>query len=260
MIIERIVKRKLEEVAQASKKVPTESLKKKIEQLPPTRDFRRALTDRTPAIVAEIKRKSPKSGWIRHNGDPVKIASWYERAGAAAISVLTEERFFGGHPHYLSDVKKTVSVPLLRKDFILDPYQVYESRVLGADGILLIAPLLRGEKLKEMMHLSMGLGLCPLVEVHDREDLSRALDEGAELIGINNRDFKTLSTDLKVTLELAPLVPPGVTIVSESGISTRGDIELLMSAGVRAFLIGEALMRAPEPHKKLRELLGEDHT
>jgi indole-3-glycerol phosphate synthase len=192
---------------------------------------------------------------IRENFDPFEIAGIYEENGAAAISVLTDESFFGGHKNYLSRIKERVSLPLLRKDFIIDPYQVYETKCIGGDAILLITSLL-GKELRDYIHLAESIGLFPLVEVHSAEELHIALAAGAEMIGINNRDLKTFETDLKTSLELMPLVPRDRILVGESGIHSRKDIEVLMGAGIRAFLIGETLMKADDIGAKLRELLG----
>lgn len=255
MILEEILQEKRKELALMGHTFSLTALGRKLESLAPTRDFPKALTGAPPLIIAEIKRRSPSRGWIRFDADPVQIALCYQRGGASAISVLTEERFFAGRPEFIGRVKEAISLPVLRKDFILAPFQIYESRLLGADAVLLIARLLEKRQLPEMVGLASELNLGALVEVHTEEELKRALDAGASIIGINNRNLETLSTDLRRTLELAPLVPPWVTLVSESGIKSRGDLELLMEAGVGAFLVGETLMQAPDPEKKLRELL-----
>lgn len=257
-MLREMVRYKLRELREAKGEVPLESLRRSLADVTPTRDLLSALQDRKPAIIAEIKRRSPSAGWIRPQADPGRIAELYQEAGAAAISVLTEQRYFGGHPTFLRLVRTRVSIPVLRKDFIVDPYQIYESRALGADGVLLIASLLKGKRLDIMVDLAHSLGLCALVEVHTEEQLQMALEAGARLVGINNRDLRTLRTELTTTMELAPLVPKGVTLVSESGISCRKHVKLLMDAGVGAFLVGEALMRAPDPAEKLQELLGKE--
>jgi indole-3-glycerol phosphate synthase len=202
-----------------------------------------------------VKSRSPSRGRIREDFDPFKIAAIYQENGAAAVSVLTDEEFFEGDRRYLSGIRKAVDLPLLRKDFIIDPYQIYETRMLGGDALLLIARLLAEEHLREYIRLAESVDLSPLVEVHTREELDKALASGAEIIGINNRDLKTFSTDLGVTLDLAPFIPGDRLVVSESGINTRGDIEILMKAGIHSFLVGEALMRAEDIGGKLRELL-----
>ncbi len=224
--------------------------------MPPTRDFRRALGGGDCAIIAEVKRRSPSRGVLRADFDPVRIAREYERHGAAAVSVLTDETFFGGSDADLTAVKGAISLPVLRKEFIIDPWQIHETRAIGADALLLIAAILGENQLREYRELAASLGLASLVEVHDREELEKALAAGAEIIGINNRDLKTFATDIGTSLALAPLVPADRIVVSESGIRSRAEIETLMKAGVRAFLIGETLVAAPDSGAKLRELLG----
>ncbi len=258
MILDRIVAVKRQEVARLKKATPLAQLQKAVEDLPPTRAFRQAMSYRPCAIIAELKRSSPSKGRIREQFDPVQIASIYEEHGAQAVSVLTDEQFFEGKGAYLAAIKKAIALPLLRKDFIIDAYQIYESRVLEADALLLIAAILDKGQLQEYIELAEQLGLASLVEVHTKAELDKALAAGAEIIGINNRDLQTFTTDLKRTLELAPLIPQGKTIVAESGITTRKDIELLMGAGINCFLIGETLMRAHDIGKKLRELLGQE--
>jgi indole-3-glycerol phosphate synthase len=222
----------------------------------PIRDFQAALS-RTgeTALVAEIKFASPSAGTIRERGDPCALGRIYEAAGARAISLVTDRRFFNGNPGDLPDLKETVFLPILRKDFILDEIQVEESFVLGADALLLIARLLSGRQLRRLLDLCRNRGLAALTEIHSRKDLSKVLDCGAEIIGINNRDLGTFQVNLQSTLDLAPLIPEGKIIVSESGISTAGDIRLLRERGTRAALVGTALMRDPDPTRKLRELV-----
>ncbi len=209
-------------------------------------------------MIAEVKRSSPSKGLIREDFDPVEIAGLYAKNGASAVSVLTERKFFEGRPAYVPQIRKAVNLPLLRKDFIIDAYQVSETRVLGADALLLIARLLEAGELLEFIGFASELGLAALVEVHDESDVEKALSAGARVVGINNRDLETFRTDLEVSTRLARLVPEGVTIVSESGINSRQDIERLMEAGIHSFLVGESLMREPDIGKKLRELLGQD--
>lgn len=256
MILDRIVAVKRKEVASLKANQPLAQLQGAIEGLPPTRDFRGAIRNSDCSIIAEVKRSSPSKGRIREEFDPVQIAAIYQANGARAVSVLTDEQFFEGKGTYLSGIKDTIDLPLLRKDFIIDPYQIYETRLLGGDALLLIAALLEEEELREYIQLAETLGLAPLVEVHTKAELAKALTAGTDIIGINNRDLKTFSTDIGTTLELAPLIPGDRTIVTESGIATRGDIERLMDAGVHCFLIGETLMRAEDIGGKLRELLG----
>jgi indole-3-glycerol phosphate synthase len=256
MILDRIVEAKRKEVAHLKGVRRLARLKRDIGDLPPPRDFRSAISRFPRSIIAEVKRRSPSRGRIREDFDPFKIATLYEEHGAAAVSVLTDEEFFEGSRTYLSGIRKVVDLPLLRKDFIIDPYQIYETRVLGGDALLLIARLLEGEQLREYIDLAESVGLSSLVEVHTREELDKALASGAQIIGINNRDLRTFSTDLGITLDLAPSIPRDRIVVSESGIDSRADIERLMEAGIRSFLVGEALMRAEDIGGKLRELLG----
>jgi indole-3-glycerol phosphate synthase len=256
VILERIVEAKRKEVAALKDITPLVHLEDAIRNLLPVRDFRGAISNARCSIIAEVKRSSPSKGRIREEFDPVQIATLYQNNGAHAVSVLTDEAFFEGKGAYLSGIKKSIDLPLLRKDFVIDSYQIYETRFLGGDALLLIASLLEQGQLQEYIELSATLGLAPLVEVHTREELDKALAAGAEIIGINNRDLKTFSTDIKTTLTLAPLIPRDRIVVTESGINTREDIEQLIEAGIHCFLIGEALMRAEDIGGKLRELLG----
>ena len=258
MILDQIVTAKRQEIASLKQATPLAQLKEAIRDLPRARDFSKAVSHQPCAIIAEVKRSSPSKGRIREQFDPVQIASFYQEHGAQAVSVLTDEQFFEGKGRYLADIKKIIDRPLLRKDFIIDEYQIYETRILGGDALLLIAAILEQGQLQEYIQMAEQLGLAPLVEVHTQAELAKALAAGAEIIGINNRDLKTFSTDLKRTLELAPAIPEGKIVVSESGITTRKDIELLMAAGVHCFLIGEVLMRAGDIGGKLRELLGRE--
>jgi indole-3-glycerol phosphate synthase len=233
-----------------------EEFKDKIKTAPPTRDFLKALSGEDIRIIAEIKKASPSCGVIRDNFEPVSIAGIYENNGAAAISVLTEERYFKGNISYIKGVRDKVAIPVLRKDFILEEYDVYESRVYGADCILLIVRILEGDRLRGLMELSQSLGMETLVEVHREEELERVIPLGARLIGINNRDLDTLEVDINITLRLMKKVPGDRVVVSESGVSTHRDILLLKSAGVAGFLVGEALMKEKNIGKKLRGLRG----
>jgi indole-3-glycerol phosphate synthase len=256
MILDRIVEAKRKEVASLKGVRPLSRLEEAVRNLPLPRDFRRAISHLRCSIIAEVKRHSPSKGRIREDFNPFKIAAIYQENGAAAVSVLTDEEFFGGRGTYLSGIREIVDLPLLRKDFIIDPYQIYETRVLGGDALLLIACLLEEEQLREFIRLTKALNLSPIVEVHTREELDKALAASAEIIGINNRDLRTFSTDLGISLDLIPSIPGNRIVVSESGINTREDIETLMKAGIHSFLIGEALMRAEDIGGKLRELLG----
>jgi indole-3-glycerol phosphate synthase len=221
----------------------------------PRRDFAAALAAPGRRIVAEVKRSSPSLGRIRDDFDPVAIAAGYAAAGAAAISVLTEERFFEGSLEYLAAIRERVDVPLLRKDFLFEPYQLYEARAAGADAFLLIAAILRTEVIRELVALGREMEMTALVEVHTAEQLERALAAGATVIGINNRDLDTFVTRLETGLELLGAVPAGCMVVIESGLKTAADLARFEAVGVRAFLIGETFMRAPDPGAALRELL-----
>jgi indole-3-glycerol phosphate synthase len=259
MFLDEILKLKREELASIKAAPGFESvlaeLKNKIEAAGPPRGFIEALSGDGIRIIAEVKKASPSKGVIREDFNPVEIAKTYEENGAAAISVLTEEKYFGGSLDCLVEVRRIVSLPILRKDFIIDPYQVYESRAAGADCILLIVGLLNGPLLKELISLGRELGMASLVEVHTEEELGIAVDTGARVIGINNRDIRSSTTDINTTKRLAGKVPGGILMVSESGISTVDDIRSLKGFGVDAFLIGEALVRERDIAGKLRELL-----
>jgi len=258
MILQKIVENKKEEVARQKEILPLGELRQMLADRPPTRDFDGAIRNRDCAVIAEVKRSSPSKGRIRKDFDPVGIAEIYEDNGASAISILTEQKFFEGRAAYIPQIGRSVKLPLLRKDFIIDPYQINEARVLGADALLLIARLLEAGELRDFIGLSSELGLAALVEVHDETDLEKAICAGARVVGINNRDLATFRTDFAVSIRLARMVPKGVTVVSESGIDSRGDIEMLMEAGIHAFLVGESLMREQDIGKKLRELLGKE--
>jgi indole-3-glycerol phosphate synthase len=258
MILQKIVENKREEVARQKEILPLGELRQMLADRPPTRDFEGAIRDRGCAVIAEVKRSSPSKGRIREDFDPIGIAGLYEDNGASAISILTERKFFEGNAAYIPQIRMAVGLPLLRKDFIIDPYQINETRVLGADALLLIARLLEAGELRDFLGLASELGLAVLVEVHDAADMEKAVSSGARIVGINNRDLATFRTDLDVSIRLARMVPKGVTVVSESGIDSRGDIEKLMEAGIHAFLVGESLMREKDVGKKLRELLGKE--
>jgi indole-3-glycerol phosphate synthase len=255
MILDRIVKSKKMEVEESRNIYPLSAVQEGLKDITPARNFKKALMDAEGAVIAEVKRRSPSKGMIRIDFDPLEIADVYEKNGAAAISVLTDEPFFGGKKEFLTKIKQKVRLPVLRKDFIIDPYQVYETKRLGADAILFIVRLLQNE-LAEYLRLAERLDLFPLVEVHSAEDLDSALAAGAELIGINNRDLSTFETGRQTSLRLMPLIPKGKIVVAESGIQSRKDIEILMQAGIQAFLVGESLMTAGDIGKKLRELTG----
>jgi indole-3-glycerol phosphate synthase len=255
VILDDIIETKRYEVAARKERRPRAELERALAALPPTRDFKAALTA-GGAIIAEVKRRSPSCGLLRADFDPVRIAREYEEHGAAAVSVLTDETYFGGSDADLTAVKESIRLPVLRKEFIIDPYQILEARVIGADAILLIAAILSEEQLRTCRELAALLGMASLVEVHDREELDMALSAGTEIVGINNRNLRTFKTDIQTSLELALLIPADRIVVSESGIRTRTEIETLAKAGVRAFLIGETLVTAPEIGTKLEELSG----
>jgi indole-3-glycerol phosphate synthase len=258
MILDEIIDAKKEEVAHLRRIRPLQELKHAIMDIPSPRNFHEAISGGECAIIAEIKRRSPSKGTLREDFDPVLIALLYEENGAAAVSVLTDRAFFGGDEAHLADIKKCVRLPLLRKDFIIDLYQIYETRYVQADAILLIAGILTDDQLREYTSLAQSLGLSVLCEVHSEGELDKALAANAKIIGINNRDLTTFSVDMKTTTNLAPLVPADRIIVSESGIRTRQDIEMLTKAGIHAFLIGETLMTSDNMGRKLRELLGKE--
>lgn len=255
-ILDTIVASKRRELEAARAEISAAQLERRVAGLPPARDFESALRRPGMQIIAEIKKASPSAGVIRADFDPVAIARTYERHGAACISVLTDRPFFQGDLRYLSLVREQVSAPLLRKDFILDRYQLLETRAAGADAALLIAEILPGDSLARLYRDARDLGLHVLVELHDAEQLPRVIDSGATLIGINNRDLKRFETRLEQTLELAERVPPDRCLVSESGIKTHADLQPLEAAGVKAVLVGETLMRAADIGAELDRLRG----
>jgi indole-3-glycerol phosphate synthase len=255
MILDDIVAAKRDEIVEHRRQRPLASLVDAELYRARRRGFAAALAQPGRAIIAEVKKASPSRGLIRPDFDPRTIAQGYQRAGARAISVLTDAPFFQGSLAYLEAIRHVVDLPLLRKDFLLDPYQVHEARAFGADAVLLICAILEDGALRELLTLSRDLGLDALVEVHSREELERASECGASLIGINNRDLRTFVTRLEVAESLAPLAPAGATIVVESGLKTAADLARLEVTGARAFLVGETLMAAPDPEIALRALL-----
>jgi len=256
-ILDQIVASKRKELTLAQAKVPFRDLEQRLRTAPPLRNFRAAL-ERPGEVrfLCEVKKASPSAGILRADFDPVAIAQIYEQHGAACISVLTDAPFFQGNLAYLSAIREVATLPLLRKDFLIDPYQLLEARVAGADAILLIAEILDDAALTSLLREASGLGLNALVEIHDEENLPRVLEAGARLIGINNRDLRTFKTSLEHTLRLARDLPPDVCLVSESGIHTRDDVLRLHQAGVHAVLVGESLMRSSDIGRKLDELRG----
>lgn len=259
-ILQRILATKREEVAAAQRAVSMAAMASRARSATPTRDFVGAIRARLdagqPAVIAEIKRASPSAGLLRADFDPAAIARAYERAGAACLSVLTDAAYFQGAPAHLAAARAACALPALRKDFVVDPYQVFESRALGADCILLICAALESAAMTDLEALAHGLGMAVLVEVHDDAELERALALNTPLLGINNRDLRTFDTRLETTLDMLARVPEGRIVISESGISTPADVRRLRARGVSAFLVGEACMRAPDPGRALKELLG----
>ncbi len=256
-ILERILAVKRREVDETRSRRPLAELERAAAAMPPVRDFAAALQrPEEVAIIAEVKRASPSAGLIRPDASPVEIARTYQQHGAAAVSVLTDREFFHGSLEALQQVRAAVALPVLRKEFIIDPYQLYETRAAGADAVLLIAECLPGRQLVELHRLAVELGLHVLLEVHDPAELPRALDTGARIIGINNRDLRTFVTRLDHTLELLPHIPADRLVVSESGIRTHDDLLRLQRAGVQAVLVGESLMRQPDIGVALDALRG----
>ncbi|MBU3958964.1 MAG: indole-3-glycerol phosphate synthase TrpC [Candidatus Omnitrophica bacterium] len=256
-ILKEIVEKKKEKILLAKQKLSEEDLKAQIQNLPLTRPFIKAINKpHSISLIAEIKRQSPSSGIIRQDFNLKAIAESYRDSGVQAISVLTEEDYFGGDISYINEIKNLVELPILRKDFILEPYQVYESRFYGADAILLIAGLLSKERLSELIQLSNSLGLDCLIEIHTEKELKKVLGLKHPLIGINNRNLDTLEVDFKTTERLYPLISKDKIVVVESGIKTYQDVLFLKILGVSAVLIGEAFMQAQDIKKKVQELMG----
>ncbi|HEV2438439.1 MAG TPA: indole-3-glycerol phosphate synthase TrpC [bacterium] len=280
-VLDQIVAHKREELAGRRRQTPLAEMRRRAADAPPARPFHAALIASWPALVsrlpahlwpappalapagtagvrliAEVKGSSPSAGTIRAEFDPVAIARTYAAAGASAVSVLTDARFFAGADEHLARVRAAVDVPILRKDFILDPYQVHEARAIGADAVLLIAAILDRAALADLVSLAEELGMAALVEAHTEPEVATALAVRAALVGINNRNLDTLETSLEVTRRLRPLVPPEVTVVAESGIEDRRDVEEMGRLGVHAVLVGTALMRSADPGARVRDLLG----
>jgi indole-3-glycerol phosphate synthase len=256
-ILDEIVVSKRREVAEAKKRIPLEELENQAASAPPVRDFRAALAGPGPIrLIAEVKKASPSAKVIRHDFDPVAIARIYQAHGASCLSVLTDAPYFQGHLSYLAQIRAAVAVPLLRKDFLIDEYQVAEARQAGADAVLLIAEILDDAMLRSLLARAKEFGMSALVEFHQEENLPRVLAAGADLVGINNRDLRRFETDLEQTLRLRDRVPPDVVLVSESGIRTRRDVQRLEAAGVSAILVGETLMRAADVGLAVERLLG----
>ncbi|GAB3281948.1 indole-3-glycerol phosphate synthase TrpC [Parahaliea aestuarii] len=257
-ILRRIVERKWEEVAERRRTDSITSLEARISEQTPPRGFSSALSLRAAAgeaaVIAEVKKASPSKGVIRADFRPADIAASYAAGGAACLSVLTDIDFFQGADAYLQQARSACDLPVIRKDFTVDPYQVVEARAIGADAILLIVACLEDAQMAELAQTAAEVGLDVLVEVHDRAELERALELGLPLVGINNRDLHTFETRLETTLDLLAHIPADRTVVTESGIHTPDDVALMRDNGVNAFLVGEAFMRAEAPGEKLREL------
>ncbi|BCU81796.1 indole-3-glycerol-phosphate synthase [Polycladomyces abyssicola] len=256
MFLDKIVSVKREEVQRLKNRLTSEDAKR-AERMLPVRSLAKAMkrTGGVPALIAEVKPASPSKGTIRETVDPVQIAAGYERGGAAAISVLTDETFFRGRADYLTAVKQTVNIPVLRKDFLLDESQVVESRLIGADAILLIAAILDEERLVSLSRRAHELGLEVLIEVHREEELDRALAARPDVLGVNNRDLQTFVTDLATTERLRPLLPDSIPVITESGIASPEDVARAAAYGVDGMLVGESLMRQDDPESAVRALL-----
>ena len=257
-ILQRIVARKREEIDERRTESPIEQLRRQAAAAGSTRGFTAALKQRVEAgdaaVIAEIKKASPSKGVMREDFDPVEIANSYQAGGAACLSVLTDRDFFQGHEDYLVAARAACELPVIRKDFIVDPYQVIESRAIGADCILLIVAALDDTSLYELHSLAKENGMDVLVEVHDRAELDRAMQLELDMIGINNRNLRTFDTTLDTTLGMLDAVPSGCLVITESGIHSREDVTRMRDNNVHAFLVGEAFMRVPDPGTELREL------
>jgi indole-3-glycerol phosphate synthase len=254
-VLDRIVEARRSAIDHRKRVLPEAVLRMAVRKTEPVRDFGAALTRDSVNIIAELKKASPSRGVLRGDFDPQALAPALERAGAAALSVLTEEEFFQGSLLHLRVARKATNLPVLRKDFIVDPWQVWEARATDADSFLLIVALLGREALSELLVLGRGLGMEPLVEVHTREEVSRAVEAGARILGVNNRDLRTMEVRLETSLELIEAIPNECIAVSESGLRTARDLARLRAVGFDAFLIGEHLMQSPDPAAALRALL-----
>lgn len=257
-VLQTILNRKATEIAERSQILSLSALRGQVEQAPAPRGFvaqlRQHIEAGRPGVIAEIKRASPSKGVIREDFEPAALARSYAEGGASCLSVLTDQDFFQGHELHLQEARAACELPVLRKDFVIDPYQIYEARVLGADCILLIVAALGDAMMLELHQLALELGMDVLVEVHTEEELERALVLQPQLLGINNRDLHTFHTDIRTTLRLKEQVPADSLLVTESGIHINEEVELMRSNGVHAFLVGESMMRAPDPGAKLQEL------
>jgi indole-3-glycerol phosphate synthase len=263
MVLNDILIQKKKDVTELKQRMPLSRLQRIIETIPrpPVRSFIKAITaSKNLNVIAELKKASPSHGVIREDFQPLRIANLYEYAGACAISVLTEPHFFKGRPSYLKTVRQVTTLPLLRKDFILEKYQLYETAILEADAFLLIASVLTEEELKELIELGRSLKMDALVEVHADSDLKKAVNAGAKMIGINNRNLKTLEIDPLLATHLIPKIPKGTAIVVESGLGTHDELMMYKSLGANAFLVGTSLMKSPDIALALQRLLGKQAT
>ena len=262
-ILQRIMAVKAEEVASARVRLPLAEVKAAARDVAPARDFaaamRKRIEARQAAVIAEIKKASPSKGVLRESFDPAAIAVAYERHGATCLSVLTDQQFFQGNLEYLKAARASCRLPVLRKDFMMDSYQIYEARAAGADCILLIVAALSPVQLRELEEVAIEAGLSVLVEVHDGVELDIALQLKTPLVGINNRNLRTFDTTLDTTLQLLGRVPPGRLVITESGILTPGDVQKMRENQVYGYLVGEAFMRAPDPGLELERLFGREH-
>jgi len=261
MILSNILEEKEKVIAQRKDNLPLEGMKRVAEESTmPKRDFKKALAGESLSLIAEIKKKSPSKGIIRKDFHPIEIATDYAMAGAKALSILTDEKFFGGSLSYIKEIRKETKLPILQKDFIIEEYQIYEAKASGADAILLIADILSLEQLKRFRGIAKKLCMDALCEVHTEEDLGKVLDINAEIIGINNRNLRDFKVDLEITPRLMRNIPHGKIVVAESGIKTYKDVMYLKSLGVNAVLIGGAFMAAEDIVAKVREVMGSHAT
>ena len=258
MILDEICEHKREEVRAAKATTPQSDLEEQLERVKPARDFRHALRKSGLSLIAEVKRASPSKGVMLKDGNPSALAALYEQSGADAISILTDEKFFQGSLSDLVKVRRGVDIPCLRKEFIIDAYQIYEARAAMADAILLIVRILSDYQLKEYRELAESLGMAVLVETHDAEEVERAIESDASIIGVNNRDLATFEVDFRTTLELKKMIPGGKVLVSESGIHTRDHVRALEDGGVDAILVGEAFVTSNDIAATMREIMGRD--
>jgi len=257
MILDDIVKYKKEFNQQSMQKLPLQSIRKLAEELPKNPIFLKALQNKKIGLIAEIKKASPSKGLIRKNFQITEIASAYENSGAACISCLTDEKFFQGSESIFQSARKLLTKPMLRKDFTIDPYNIFEAKLMGADAILLIASILDDKQLADYYHIANSLGLDTLFEVHDKNELNRVLSVKPLLVGINNRNLQTFETSLEISLNLIPFIPKNVYIVSESALSNRQDIDILLKAGAHGFLMGEVFMKESDILGKINNIFPE---